>query len=397
MSEIIPLEQLIYIAMLLLLGTLCSALAYALKVSDVFFLILVGMVLDAFNLVSFSQEFIITISTLALIFVLFKSTSKIRFREILRYSKESSKMAFLFLIFCGVFMSFFAYASLELDSILVALLFAILVYGIDPTVTLDVLGNVKKRVVEILKIEAIINTPITVVAALTLLGILSTVNTLGVATLGSVTVGGVMLLFLKQFGIGIAVGVLVGATIVTIMKKTYFGDLSHLVIITAAIIAYVGSEFVGGSGVLAVASFGLLFGNFHIEHKLGLENFASIFSNTLNILVFILIGTVISIAPEYILKGTFLFIVYLCIRFLTTLFAVDRMHFKERVFMTLNVPKGVDVAILSLIIMSEHLGIRGINDVVAVVLLFILYSTVLSTVSSAFIKELLETKERKHS
>ena len=72
------------------------------------------------------------------------------------------------------------------------------------------------------------------------------------------------------------------------MKKTYFGDLSHLAILTAAIISYVGSEFVGGSGVLAVASFGLLFGNFHIEHKLSLEKFASIFSNTLNILVFIL-------------------------------------------------------------------------------------------------------------
>ena len=45
MSELIPLEHLIYIAALLLLGTLCSALAYVLRVSPVFFLMLAGMVL----------------------------------------------------------------------------------------------------------------------------------------------------------------------------------------------------------------------------------------------------------------------------------------------------------------------------------------------------------------
>ena len=159
-------EYLAYIAMLLLLGVLCSALAYRMKVSSVFFLILAGMLLSVFNLVVFEREFIVIVSELALILVLFNSTTKLRITEVKRYSPKALRLAFLFLIFCCLFMGFITYTSLELDSVLLALLFAVLVYGIDPTIALAVLGKKKNRIMEILEIEAIINTPITVIAAL---------------------------------------------------------------------------------------------------------------------------------------------------------------------------------------------------------------------------------------
>ena len=52
--------------------------------------------------------------------------------------------------------------------------------------------------------------------------------------------------------------------------------------------------------------------------------------------------------------------------------------------MTLNVPKGVDVAVVILIVINSISNIGGISLLQNIILLFILYSIVLSTVSSVF-------------
>lgn len=380
-------EYLLYFAMLLLLGTLCSALADKLKISSVFFLMGTGMILGYFDLIDFSTETLIAVSTIALILVLFDSTSKLRFKEVIKYSPKALRLVFLFLIFCVMFIGFISYVSLGLNSVLLALLFSVITFGTDTTTALEVLKVKNNRIVKILEIEAIMNTPITVILSLALLAALKSQTTVSPIGQG--------LLLISNVLIGLCIGAIVGLLMIKILKSFNLGLTQHLALMAVAVISYILAESIGGSGVLAVTVFGLIFGNSDIEHKQKLEHYTEAFSSAATIFVFILIGTTIFIDPEFILKGTFLFIIYLSVRFLSLVFAIEHLSFKERLFMTLNVPKGIDEAILALILMGFTSIITGLYQIVNIILLFMLYSIILSTVSSAFTKRLLGIDENK--
>ena len=373
--------ELVTIALILLFGTLCSALAYRLKVSNVFFLVLAGMLFGMLNFIDFNNETIIIISELALIMVVFDATSRLNFKEVLKYYKESVKITTVFLFFILISVPFLMMFFFENIGILAALLFSVLMYGIDPTIALSVLKGEKNRIVEVLEIESILNTPLTLIFALIILKIIKG----GIVGFGNNEV----VMFLQQFFVPVGVGVVLGAIIVHIMKHNYFQELSHLMVITSAIITYVLAEIMNGNGVLAVTTFGLIFGNYHIKHKLELEKFASIFANTLEILVFVLLGTVIvnyaSIRTfDELIFGTLLFFVYLIVRYITVWVSLKGLKRKEILFMTLNVPKGIDVAIVILLAISSISNVDGITTIINISLLFVLYSIVVSTVSSLF-------------
>ncbi len=388
-----PGDYVIYIAIILLLGTLSSALAYKLKTSNVFFLILIGMVFGTTNIISFPESAIITISVIALILVIFDSTNKLSIKEFLRYSQTALKLILIFLILNLVFMTISVKLLFGAD-ILLSLLFAAIVYGIDPMIALSIFKDHKGEIVNILKIESIINTPLTIIIPFLIIGMIEKTG-FAIGDISSQIVP-----FIQQIILGVGIGIIIGFVVVMIMKKAYMGDLSHLALITAAIITYVASERIGGNGVLAITAFGLIFGNLKMHHKIELENFASIFSYTLEILVFILMGTFLVIKPEYILKGTILFLIYIPIRFVSVMLSFPKFKLREKIFMSLNVPKGIDVAIIVLLLLSQFKTIEGIGLVVNLSLLFILYSIVLSTVVGALMgKSVMKPDEntlRKH-
>lgn len=151
-----------------------------------------------------------------------------------------------------------------------ASLLAIIIYGIDPAITLTTIGKTKTRITDILEIESIINTPLTLIIAILLIRFMVEGK--------SGTFSEHIILFLQQIFVPIGVGISLGFIIVMILKNNYFEEISHLMIITSAVISYVLSEIMQGSGVLAVTTFGLVFGNYKFRHKLEFEKFASIFA-----------------------------------------------------------------------------------------------------------------------
>lgn len=384
-------EQIAYIAMILLIGTLCSVFAYWLKVSNLFFLILAGMVLGGFGLIEIPQVATETLAILALAMIVFDSTRKLKFREVREFSLTALKLSFVFLFFDLVLLSFATYALFRMKFMHV-LLFASIMYDIDPGVALSVLGKTKKKVTEILEIESIINTPLTVILPLMLLKLIEANESFTAANIPAN-----ILATLQQIGLGLAIGIAIGYMITYIMKNTYLGDLSHVALLTSAVIAFVMAELIGGSGILSVTVFGLMFGNLHVAHEMNLKQSASIFAYTLEILVFILMGTILVVEPQYILKGTVLFMIYLGIRFLSVEVSFPHFHFKEKLFMTLNVPKGIDVVVLILLITSEFMDIEGIRPIVNLSLLFVLYSIVLSTLTTTFTPNLLSIQKHKQA
>lgn len=375
-------DGLTLLAIILLVGTFGSFIALKLKVSNVFFLVFIGMVFGIFNIGSFPKEGIVVITAVGLVMIVFTTSVKFRVKELLRFSHYILKLSTIYFILTLVLLSIITYFLFDLKSVFVVLLFSSLVHGIDPFIALTMLADKKGRISEILQIEALLNTPLTVIASLTFLNLL-----LNEGELSYVSISSNLLPFLKQFVYAIMAGLIFGFLVVSILKKSNLGNLNYIIIITSAIVTYASAEYIKGNGVLAVTIFGLIFGNYHLKRKLAYEKFISIFSNALEIVIFVLLGMVIIIPVEgiFIIKGTLLFLVYLLIRFLSIQLSVREFRLKEKIFMSLNVPKGIDVAVIILMIISgAYLDIGGIRTILNICLLFILYSIVLSTIVTRF-------------
>ena len=373
-------EGLVFLAVILLVGTLSSVIAMKLKVSNVFFLVFIGMLFGIFEIGNFPKEGIVLITIIGLVMIVFTSAVKIKIKELLKYSPYILKLTVIYFVLSFIFVSIATYFLFDLKSLVVVFLFSSLVYGIDPSVAFTMLADKKGRVSEVLRIEAIINTPLTVIASLTFLNLLLTTGELGYRQ-----ISGSFLPFLNQFVYAVFVGVVFGFLIVFILKKSNLGNLNYIILITSAIITYVLAEYLKGNGILAVTIFGLIFGNYHFKKKLIYEKFVSIFSDALRIIVFILLGMIIVLPKDniFIIKGTFLFLIYLLVRFLAVSISLKEFRLKEKIFMCLNVPKGIDVAVIILMIISgAYSGIGGLTTVVSLSLLFILYSIVLSTIAT---------------
>jgi len=199
--------------------------------------------------------------------------------------------------------------------------------------------------------------------------------------------------FIQQIVTGIGAGILVGIIVFKFMRKHYSENLSPVAMITAAILAYVMAERLGGSGVLSVTTLGLFFGNIYIKEKWKLSQFSGMLANSLEILVFVLVGLVVILPQNYgfFVRSLVLFIVFLLVRYLSVLIVTRKEDFtiKEKLFITLNAPKGIALATIAFTLTT--LDIAGISTVLEVTLAFLLYSILLSTITVKFSEYFLGT------
>ena len=389
-----PLVYLSYIASILLIGILASLLAKKIKVPNILFLLLLGIILGnvKYNgnaLISFPDVFIIATSIIALVMIVFDSSSQFKIKEFDTIALRVSKLSFLFLILVSMFLSF---ATMKLFDVSIwnALIFATLMSGTDPDAVLSMFAKTKVKVLEILEVESIINTPFTVILPFIVLEVSNKLGDIGVSKL-DIIIAEIQPIIVLVF-VGVGTGVVMGLIGSKIMKHHYIQNISQLAVITFALLTYILSEHLGGNGVLAVAILGLFFGNFYIKEKMKLMQFSDVLASLLEIIVFILIGMIINfpLTLDFAYKSLLLFLIYVIIRFLavTLSFKAQQITFKERIFMTINVQKGTSVAVVALFLSA----ITGLTTILHLTLAFILYSIVLSTVSIFFRKSFLLSK-----
>ena len=138
---------------------------------------------------------------------------------------------------------------------------------------------------------------------------------------------------------------------------------------------------------------GLFFGNSHISHLIEIEKFESIISNTIKILTFMLVGTVIFVEAEFIVKGTLLFLICLVVRFISVAILARKERFRPKhlIFMTLNIPKNIEVAVILLIVISLYSGVPHIQILINIMMLMMIYSIALASVASQFFKSFFDS------
>jgi NhaP-type Na+/H+ or K+/H+ antiporter len=381
-----PITFLTYLTIILIAGIICTLLSTRLRVSNILLLIIAGVILGNIEyrgdfLIQFPQMFLTSIGIFALVLIVFDSSSKFKLREFTGCSLQALKLASVFLFLNAIFLTIFT-LKLYSVSIFVALIFAALMSGTAPDAIMVMLGKRKSDIFELLKVESLLNTPLIVLIPFILIDFMASFEVRLIFSKFIEQVGP----FLQQFITGIGSGIVIGIIVLRLMKKKYSETISPLAIITSALLAYILAENLGGNGVLAVTTMGLFFGNVYLAHKVQLREMASFFANSLEILVFILVGLIVRIPFDltFILKSILLFALYLGIRYAAVAWSYKGycFNFKEKLFMTFNAQKGIAVAVVTFSLSTLH--IDGLDVVLHLVLLFMLYSIILSTIAVKF-------------
>ena len=384
-----PITFLTYLAIVLLIGLICTILSQKIKIPNVMLLIVAGIIIGNISykgapILSFPDAFLTSISVLALVLIIFDSSSRFKLREFTNLSIQALKLTGVFLVLNVIILTFFTYNIFPGGSIFMAFLFSTLMSGTAPDAVITMLGKTKNRIFELLEVEALINTPLIVLLPFVMLDFIKSVKVEYVFSGFIEQIGP----FLQQFVTGIGAGIVIGLITFRIMRRKYSETLSPLTIITAALLTYILAENLGGNGVLAVTTMGLFFGNVYVTHKLQLREVSAFFANSLEILVFILVGLIVKIPFNYIfiLKSFGLFVIYLIIRYGAISLSLRSLNynFKEKLFMAFNVQKGIAVAVVAFTLTT--LNITGIQTILHITLLFMLYSILLSTIVIKFSK-----------
>jgi len=381
-------------ALLLFIGLIITYFSTKIKLPNILFLILIGLFFGYTKYIKIEQivpqNILASLSIFALIMIIFDSTSKFKLKEVKELSPYALKLAFIFLTTCLVLLTLavhllFAQKIFSIKLLLVSLLFGSLMASTAPDIILSLLQKTKNKILEILQFESIINTPLTVLIPLVVLDFY----------FERLKAGAFVIQFLQQIMTGVGTGLILGILAVIIIKKIYSNKIAPLIIIASVLGIYALTENIAGNGILAITTFGLVFGRSKIREKVELQKFNDIFTDLLTIIVFILVGMLIIIPLDttFILKSLALFLIYLLIRYLTIslTFRKSELRKKEKLFMTLNAPKGA--AIVVVIFILRGYAIPGLQIILNLALAFILYSIILSTITIKLENRFLSLQE----
>lgn len=401
-------QTILSLALILTIGLVVTFIASKFKMANVLLLLVAGLVMSYLHSIgmfsfTFSEMFIVTIALFTLIIVVFEGTSKFSLRMVDSYSGTSVKLFLFFLILALVVLtpvvSFVFYGGLALTPLLLSGIFVVTLVGTDPTSLFHIVKNSTNKVIQLLEIESVINTPFTVILPLIVFEILSVQSD----SISQVVLGQVSPLLL-QIVAGIGLGVLVGYTVPKILKKIKNKSLEPAFLLAAILLCYILAEYIGGSGVLAVATTGLFFGNIYLREKQELQSFVTVLSNIFVILVFVLVGFAVKldVTGIFLLKTIAIFALAVLVRYIALSAALphDKFLSKERWFMALMLPKGVAVAVvvLSLSVFTltgyeSHLAML-VQLIVVSMVLSLLVATVIGHFDGYFLKRIHNEQEK---
>lgn len=377
------------IAVLLFVGVICSWISSKLRIPDVLLLLITGILFGITTyqgkpLIAFPELFLTSMAILALALIIFDSTARWRIKEVDTLSLKAIKISIMTITLHLLLFPIAAHYILHLP-VWMSILFATLICGTGPEVLLPT-EKKKNKTLSLLKIESLFNTPLTVIFPFIVLDLMQNVKVQWMTSIIEQLVP-----FIMKFIVGLGAGVFVGIILFKIMQKAYTDIYASLAVIIAALLSYVLAENLGGSGVLAVTALGLFFGKTLDKQKINLLNVEGVLAKALFIFVFILLGLIIHIplTKKFFIQSISLFGIYLFIRFISiSLTTFKEQNFKEKIFMTLNSPKGIATATVVFILAVYN--IEGMRIVLDMTLAMVLYSIILSSIMMSFSKWFIE-------
>jgi NhaP-type Na+/H+ or K+/H+ antiporter len=391
------------IAIILLLGSLCTLLARKLRISDMLLLLLLGVFLGrmAFGgeqLFVFDDTFLMGIGVLALSMVAFDSASRFRIKERSDFSHVSFKLIGWFLLFSIIILpiasSLLFFEGITFLSFLFSAVLALVLVGTDLDSVISLLkDHASKRaekILDVLQTEAVLSTLLTVILPFIVIDIIKDVGLWQEGLLSSLF-SAIPLLFFQVI-VGLGSGLIVGLVVLSTFRKFYSEHMSPITLMAGVLVAYLLAEGVGGNGTLAVAVLGFLFGTFYVAEKPKLQEFSTMLSRSLQMLVFVLAGIVLvmPLEPWFLVNSFLLFLLLLLARFAAVLISMGKDYsFKEKLLMALNVPKGFAVIVVVFALSLYHYAQldMALKAILAVTIYSLMLSSIVDRFSKKFIKQ----------
>lgn len=396
-------SALISIALLLVIGLVMTAISRKIQVSNLFLLLLSGVLLSFLNRLGyislfFTDVLLISLAIITLVMVVFEGTSTFNIKRLENISIPALKLVGWFILLSLIFVSpmvgFIFFDGISLTNLLFGAIIAVVMAGTDPSTVFTMLKTGANKVVQILELESIFNTPFTIILPLIFIELIQA-STSSSAVISDLLFGQFKPLIL-EITAGIGLGIIFGYFVAKNFKKFYSSAVAPIALLTFVLVAYLGAELIGGSGVLSVATMGIVFGSFAIKNSEDLHSFNETLTSIFVFLVFILAGFIVdtSITGMFILKVLFIVIIGILVRFVSIDIVLRKKDFtlKEKFFMSVMMPKGIAVAVvaLSLAVMDFVVGFEPmVSLIVQIILVSMVISLFFSTIVAHFSKKLL--------
>jgi cell volume regulation protein A len=243
----------------------------------------------------------------------------------------------------------------------------------DPAVTFSVLAGkeVEGRSGTILEGESGFNDPV---------GIALMIGMIELATVPSAGVADVAWEFLREMGIGLAVGAVAGVVMLQALRRAPLpdGSLYPLAVMLGAGVVYGLAAVSHGSGFLAVFVAGIVIGDADLPARVEVRHFQSALADLGELAVFVALGLTVDLG--YILSGSLWWeglVLAVILGFvvrplvITPLLLPSRLSHGERLFVTWAGLKGaVPILLASLAVVAHTEQSNQIYGIVFVVVLF---------------------------
>ncbi len=282
-------------AVLLIIGVLAAKFSLRIGLPSLTFFIAVGMILNRFiyfDNASLTQFF----GTIALTIILFEGGLQTKWVDMRPVLKPSATLATVGVALTTVVTGVCAKFILGV-SWLEGMLFGAIVGSTDAAAVFMVLGemNIKKRLTSTLEAESGSNDPMAVILTISFIQLIQTPDA---------SYWSLLLTFVLQMGIGLALGFVIGKLSVWAINKINLDSsgLYPVLSLACAILTYSFTALVGGSGFLAVYIAGIIVGNADLTFRQPILRFNEGLAWMMQILMFILLGLLVF--PQDLLEVT---------------------------------------------------------------------------------------------
>jgi cell volume regulation protein A len=302
-------------------GILSGFAAQKLKVPDVVVLLLVGILIgpSALGLVDIKADS--ALNQLILIFgssyILFDGGASLRFEVLKRVWISITVLATLGVLVTAVITAAAAYYLLQLPWI-VALLLGMAIASTDPATLVPIFRQVKirDRVAQTVMSESAFNDAT---------GAIGTFAVLAIAAGGEFVPGAALGELVKQAGIGMVLGGVLGyaaALLIAHEKFSFLVEYAPVITLMAVIGAYLGADGMQASGFMAVFVFGMVLGNkeffgFRMEpgEARRLDEYVLTTAFVMRSFIFILLGAQVDFAlmNQHLVGGVLVVVIFMLV------------------------------------------------------------------------------------
>jgi potassium/hydrogen antiporter len=303
-------ELLLIAGALLAAGLAAALLASRLRVPSLILFLGVGMAIgtDGTGWIDFDDyELARTVGVIALAVILFEGGLTSGLIEIRPVLGPAISLALVGTVVTAVLTGFAAAWLFDFDT-LEGMLIGSIIATTDGAAIFALLrgSTLRRKLARTLEGEAGLNDP---VAILLVLGFVEWIDN------PSFGFDGMLLLFLEELGIGLAVGVASGWIAVEVLRRIRLdtGGLYPVASLTVAAISFGAAEVLGGSGFLAVYLAGLAMGGANIPAKRTITTFHQGLAWVAQVALFLVLGLLVfpSRLDEVALDGTLLALIVL--------------------------------------------------------------------------------------